>query len=288
MNSAGCLYVVATPIGNLGDISERAVRTLESADLIACEDTRTSGRLLKHLGISTPMISYHEHNEEQRSAELLKRLVEGESIALISDAGTPLMSDPGYRLVSLCRHENLEVHAIPGPSAGIAALSVSGLPTDRFLFAGFLPKGKGSQAAFLDELKDTAATLIFYLPVHTALSQIKLITERLGDRQAFLVREMTKLYETSIYGTLSGILAHLADSPLKGEITLLVRGGAGKTESKPVQEEMDAKAYLYGLMKFRGLSGKDAVRVCSRDLGLPRKKVYETSLEIRDFIRAEE
>ncbi len=281
MNKSGCLYIVATPIGNLGDISQRAVETLGAVDLIACEDTRKSGRMLAHLGIKTPMISYHEHNENDRSAELLKRMEEGQDVALISDAGTPLMSDPGYRLVSLCRKEGLAVYAIPGPCAGVAALSVSGLPTDRFLFAGFLPKGKSAQASALEELKETAATIIFYIPVHSAVGQLKLIIEKFGDRKAFLVREMTKLYETSCSGSLSAILEQLAESPLKGEITLAV-SGSEKQKAPSVPEGIDMQSYLYGLINFRGLSGKEAVQQCVGELNLPRKKLYQASLEIKE------
>lgn len=282
MNNSGCLYVVATPIGNLGDISQRAVETLGSVDLIACEDTRKSGRLLAYLGVKTPMISYHEHNETERSAELLEKLKEGRDIALISDAGTPLMSDPGYRLVSICRQAEVPVLAVPGPCAGVAALSVSGLPTDRFLFAGFLPKGKSAQARALDELKEAAATILFYIPVHSAAGQIKLIIEKLGDRHAFLIREMTKLYETSCSGTLSEILEQLAESPLKGEITLAVSGvPEQKAPSASAPEEMDIHAYLYGLIEFRGLSPKEAVQQCGSQLNLPRKKLYQVSLEIK-------
>jgi 16S rRNA (cytidine1402-2'-O)-methyltransferase len=280
MNKSGCLYVVATPIGNLGDISQRAVETLGSVDLIACEDTRKSGRLLAHLGIRTPMVSYHEHNETDRSSELLDNLREGQEIALISDAGTPLVSDPGYRLVSLCRHAEVRVVAVPGPCAGVAALSVSGLATDRFLFAGFLPKGKGSQARALDELKESAATMIFYIPVHSAAGQIKLIIEKLGDRKSFLVREMTKLYETSCSGSLSEILEKLAESPLKGEITLIVSGNPEQQTPSP-PGEIDIHAYLYGLIEFRGLSAKEAVQHCVRELQLPRKKLYQVSLDIK-------
>jgi 16S rRNA (cytidine1402-2'-O)-methyltransferase len=285
MNKSGCLYVVATPIGNLGDISQRAVETLVSVDLIACEDTRKSGRLLAHLGVKTPMISYHEHNETERSAELLERLKEGRDIALISDAGTPLMSDPGYRMVSLCRQAEVPVLAVPGPCAGVAALSVSGLPTDRFLFAGFLPKGKGSQARALDELKESEATIIFYIPVHSAVGQIKLIIERFGDRQSFLVREMTKLYETSCSGSLSEILEQLAESPLKGEITLVV-SGSREPNVPSTPGEMDIHAYLYGLIEFRGLSPKEAVQQCVSELNLPRKKLYQVSLDIKEKTRS--
>jgi len=185
MKTSGSLYVVATPIGNLGDISERVIQTLGAVALIACEDTRNSGRMLARLGVRTPTVSYHEHNEETRAAELLERLQGGEDIALISDAGTPLMSDPGYRLVSLCRKAKLDVYAIPGPCAAVAALSVSGLPTDRFFFVGFLPKGKGAQATALAGLSDLEVPLIFYLPVHAAPAQLRLIIETLGNRRAF-------------------------------------------------------------------------------------------------------
>ncbi|MCK5793140.1 MAG: 16S rRNA (cytidine(1402)-2'-O)-methyltransferase [Anaerolineales bacterium] len=280
MNRSGCLYVVATPIGNLGDISKRAVEILGAVDIIACEDTRKSGRLLAHLGVNTPMISYHEHNENDRSIELLKKIRDGEDIALISDAGTPLMSDPGYRLVSLCRKEDVIVHAVPGPCAGVAAMSVSGLPTDRFLFAGFLPKGKSAQGRALEEIRDVSATILFYIPVHSAVGQIRLIIEKLGDRQAFLIREMTKLYETSCSGLLSEILEQLAESPLKGEITLAVSGGEQK-ETLQIPESIDFHAYLYGLINFKGLSGKEAVQQCVRELNQPRKKMYQASLDLK-------
>lgn len=288
MNEPGCLYVVATPIGNLEDITQRAARILCSSDLVACEDTRTSGRLLRHLGSSTPMISYHEHNEGERSGELVRRLAGGESIALISDAGTPLLSDPGYRLVSLCRKEGIPVVPVPGPSASTSALSVSGLPTDRFLFAGFLPKSRSGQERMLDSLQDTEATLVFYIPVHSARQQIELIIQRLGDRPAFLAREMTKLHETYIHGTLSEVLDRLSSETLKGEVTLLVGGTDSANESTEKAADFDLHAYLYGLIKLRGLSGKDAVAECVRQFGLPKKEVYGASLEIKKMIEAGE
>ncbi len=287
MCKPGSLFVVATPIGNLGDISQRSVEVLEEVDLIACEDTRTSGRLLSYLGVATPMTSYHEYNEEDRASELLRKIKDGKKIALISDAGTPLMSDPGYRLVSLCREAGVPVFAVPGPCAGTAALSVSGLPTNRFLFVGFLPKGKAAQAKALDELKHVAVSMIFYIPVNSAPRQLAQIAEKLGDRPAFLVREMTKLYETSLYGLLSEILEQLSETPLKGEITLVVGGGESKNDS-PVHEDLDLKAYLYGLIEYQGLSAKEAVRKCVTELNLPRKLVYQASLEVKKSIAGEE
>jgi len=281
MHNPGSLYVVATPIGNLGDISERAADVLNSVDLIACEDTRTSGRLLAHMGIKTPMISYHEHNEEGRAAELTRQVKEGKKIALISDAGTPLMSDPGFRLVSQCRKEGLTVYAVPGPCAGTAAMSVSGLPTDRFLFVGFLPRGRAGQSKALDELRNVTASIIFYIPVNSAAGQIKLIAEKLGDRPAFLVREMTKLYETSLYGNLSEILEQLSGFPLKGEITLVVGGGGEAKQDYPERESFDIQAYLYGLNEYQGFSAKETVQKCASELNLPRKKVYKASLEVK-------
>jgi 16S rRNA (cytidine1402-2'-O)-methyltransferase len=283
MSKPGTLYVVATPIGNLGDISSRAREILEKVDIVACEDTRTSGRLLARLGIKASLASYHEHNESVRASELLDRIREGESVALISDAGTPLMSDPGYRLVSVCREAGINIYAIPGPCAAIAALSVSGLPTDRFLFVGFLPSKKSAQAKALDELSNVTASLIFYIPVNSAPGQLKLIFERLGDRPAFLVREMTKLYETSLSGNLSAILQQLADFTLKGEITLVVGGSCGARDHDR-SESLDTRAYLYGLMASRGLSASEAAQRCVADLGAPRKQVYRESLEVKSLI----
>lgn len=288
MSGPGCLYVVATPIGNLEDITQRAARILASSDLVACEDTRTSGRLLKHLGSSTPMVSYHEHNEAERSGEIIGLLASGKKIALISDAGTPLLSDPGYRLVSLCRKEGFPVIPVPGPSASVSALSVSGLPTDRFLFVGFLPKSKSAQAGMLESLKETEATLVFHVPVHAVCRQVELMIQQLGDRPAFLAREMTKLHETYIYGSLAEILDSLAQETLKGEVTLLVAGSSANAGSPDRETGLDLQAYLYGLIKMRGLSPKDAVRECVRQFGLPRKEVYGVSLEIRKLLETED
>ena len=203
---SGVLYVVATPLGNLDDLSPRAQRILQEVDLIACEDTRHTRKLLNHFEIRTPTTSYHEHNETAKTGVLMTRLHEGRHLALVSDAGTPLVSDPGYRLVSACREEKIAVYPVPGPSAGMAALSVSGLPADRWLFVGFLPRPTALQKKQLKALSHEESTLLIYLPPHGLVPTLKRIVEMLGDRRAFLAREMTKLHETHYFGPLSEIL----------------------------------------------------------------------------------
>ncbi|HUG42651.1 MAG TPA: 16S rRNA (cytidine(1402)-2'-O)-methyltransferase, partial [Acidobacteriota bacterium] len=217
---AGTLYVVATPIGNLDDLSQRARTILSEADWIACEDTRRTRKLLNHFAIATATVSYHEHNEEERAAELLDRLIGGDTIALVSDAGTPLVSDPGYRLVRRCHECGVPVIPVPGPSAAVAALSVSGLPSDRFLFVGFLPKKAAARREELLQIASVSATLILYLPPHRLARSLLEIEEALGDREAFLIREMTKLHETSLRGSLSEIRAQASLEAARGEYTL--------------------------------------------------------------------
>ncbi|HSR69602.1 MAG TPA: 16S rRNA (cytidine(1402)-2'-O)-methyltransferase [Acidobacteriota bacterium] len=271
---AQSLYVVATPLGNLEDLSPRARRVLQETDWIACEDTRRSGRLLEHLGVDRqgrPLISYHEHNEEERTPQLLRRLQDGQSGALVSDAGTPLLSDPGYRLVRACRQAGIEVVPIPGPSAAVAALSVSGLPCDRFLFAGFPPPKATAQRRFFEELAAQEVLLIFYLSPHKLASTLKRMREVLGERRAFLARELTKLHETHYLGTLGDIIGSLQAETPRGEYTLLVEGASGAGESEP---HLDAEAYVEGLQRLRGLSRADAVRQAAQELGIPRGRLY--------------
>lgn len=217
----GTLYVVATPLGNLGDLSPRAAATLAEADLIACEDTRHTRKLLSHLGIHQPTTSYHEHNEVAKAAELLAQLQQGKSIALVSDAGTPLISDPGFRLVRLCHQQKIPVVPIPGPSAAVAALSICGLPTDRFFFAGFLPRRAAACRKELERLAPLDATLVFYLSPHALLVTLKSIADILGNRHAFLIREMTKVYETSYSGSLLSIIEEVEKTSARGEYTLV-------------------------------------------------------------------
>src|SRR6266849_3946391 len=229
----GILYLVASPIGNLEDITFRAVRTLKDCDLIACEDTRHTLKLLNHYGIEKPLISYHDHNESERSAELIGRLLHGSSVALISDAGMPLVADPGYRLVTAAVAEGISVQPIPGPSALVTALAASGLPTDSFRFGGFLPPKSGQRANVLEALKSDQATLIFYEAPHRILETLADVDRILGSRPVVMARELNKTHEEFLRGSARQILDVLqARDAVKGEITLLI-GKAAKHEATP-------------------------------------------------------
>jgi 16S rRNA (cytidine1402-2'-O)-methyltransferase len=222
--SSGILYIVATPIGNLGDITARAIETLKSVDLIASEDTRTSGFLLKHFGINTPQTSYHEHNERQKAPELVHLLQEGKSIALISDAGTPLVSDPGFRLVNEAISAGIEIIPIPGPSSILAALVASGFPTDRFCFEGYLPKSSGKLARRLGELSHEPRTMIFFETQFRILKSLPVMLEAFGDREIFIGRELTKKFEEKMRGKISEIIELLKNRTIKGEMVVVVSG----------------------------------------------------------------
>ena len=268
------LYVVATPLGNLEDLSARAATILREVDLIACEDTRHTRKLLNRLSISTPTSSYHEHNEKRKTEELLRLLRQGKQIALVSDAGTPLLSDPGYRLVHYCREENILVYPIPGPSAAVAALSVSGLPTDRFFFQGFLPRQAGAQKNVLREIGHLDTTLIIYLSPHRLLVTLKRIREVLGNRQAFLIREMTKIHETHYPANLEEILNRLQDEQVRGEYTLVIEGKTEETEGAVKASDLDIRAHVTGLMDLYSLSEKEAIKRASRELHLSKRGIY--------------
>src|SRR5215813_9215060 len=221
-DSCGCLYLVATPIGNLEDITLRALRILREADQIACEDTRHTQKLLDHYDIHKPLVSYHEHNEMTRAPELIVALEQGAKIALVSDAGMPLVSDPGHRLVSLCVRHRIPVVPVPGPSALLAALGASGLPSGEFLFVGFLPARTGERRRALERLRIEDRTIILYEAPHRVAECVADARQILGDRQACLAREVTKLHEEFIRGKLSEIAAALDAHPPRGEITLLI------------------------------------------------------------------
>ena len=220
----GTLYIVSTPIGNLEDITLRALRTLKEVDLIAAEDTRHTGLLLKHFGIQTPLTSYFQGNELKKKEFILSKLSRGDRVALVSDAGTPGISDPGFRLIRTAIDNQISVIPIPGPSAVIAALSVSGLPTDAFLFRGFLPHKSKKKRDLLNELKEARETLVFYESPHRILETLKDILEILGDRQMVLTRELTKIYEEILRGKVREIQTQIAERQLKGEITLIISG----------------------------------------------------------------
>ena len=273
---SGILYVVATPLGNLEDLSPRAVKILGEADLIACEDTRHTRKLLTHFAIQTPTTSYHEHNEDTKARALMIQLQEGKRIALVSDAGTPLLSDPGHRLVQTCRENEIPVFPIPGPSAATAALSVSGLPAHRFLFIGFLPRRAALQRALLEKVSQQESTLLIYISPHGLLPTLKRIVEILGNRRAFLIREMTKLHETHYFGRLKEVLTTLEQERARGEYTLVLEGQTSQEDQ--VSSQLDAAAYVLGLKETRGLTQKEAIKQATQELGLSRREIYNQVL----------
>jgi 16S rRNA (cytidine1402-2'-O)-methyltransferase len=222
--SAGCLYVVATPIGNLGDMSHRAVEVLRSVDAIASEDTRRTRKLLAHFEIRTPLVSYHEHNEERAARSIVERLERGQSVALVSDAGTPLISDPGYRLVTLAATHGIATSAVPGPCAAVAALSVSGLAVQPFHFFGFLPRKRAARRRRLEELSELTGTLVFYESPHRITAALRDMLGALGDRRAVVARELTKLHEEIRRGALAELADEAVVRPPRGEVVVLVAG----------------------------------------------------------------
>ena len=271
---SGTLYLVATPIGNLEDITLRALRILRECDLIACEDTRQTRKLLDHYGVHKPTLSYHEHNERLRASELIEKLEGGASVALVSDAGVPLVSDPGYRLVTQAIARGLRVEPIPGPSAVMAALVASGLPTDAFHFAGFLPPRGAPRRKALAALKDEPATLVFFEAPHRIRETLADIAGTLGARPVLVAREITKLHEQFLRGTPEELLH--ADLTLKGEFTLLV-GKAAAPEARPADEPPVSEAVA--ALERAGMGRMEAVKQVARQRGLAKREVYRLALE---------
>ncbi len=276
---SGILYVVATPLGNLEDLSPRAVRILGEVDLIACEDTRHTRKLLNHFAIHTATTSYHEHNEAAKTPALITQLEQGHALALVSDAGTPLLSDPGHRLVVSCREKEIAVYSVPGPSAATAALSISGLPTHRFLFVGFLPRRTGPQRELLQTLSREESTLLIYLSPHGLLPTVKRIVEILGDRRSFLVREMTKLHETHYFGLLQDVRKTLEQERPRGEYTLVLEGCT--SQQNEVSPQVDGAAYVLGLMEVEGLTQKEAIQRAARELPLSKREIYGSVVRLK-------
>ncbi len=265
----GVLYVVSTPIGNLEDITFRALRILRESDLIACEDTRQTRKLLDHFGIAKPTVSYHEHNESARAGELVDRLLSGENIALVSDAGTPLVSDPGYRVVVAAIAAGITVTPIPGPSAALAALSASGLAPDSFRFCGFLPAKTTQRKKLLEELKRETCTLIFYEAPHRILDALDDIAAVLGPREVVIARELTKLHEEFLRGPAPDIRARLAERPvIRGEITLLI----GKSEIPEPDDTPIADAVR--ALEQQGVPRMEAIKHVAKARGLHKRDVY--------------
>ncbi len=274
----GMLYLVPTPIGNLSDISIRCRETLEQADFIAAEDTRVSLKLLNHLGIKKPLISYFEHNKAQKGEQIVNRILAGETWALVSDAGSPAISDPGEDLVKQCAAAGITVCAIPGPCAAITALSISGQATGRFCFEGFLSTAKKSRRSHLEALINEQRTMIFYEAPHKLLNTLTDMASVFGaDRPISLCRELTKLHEEVLRTTLGGAIDLYNAQPPKGEFVLVVAGATPKTEEVPTAA--DAKNRVCELMA-EGMSRKDAVKQTAQELQLPKNVVYDAALEI--------
>lgn len=271
----GILYLVPTPIGNLGDISERMAETMAEVDFIAAEDTRVSVKLLNHLDIKKPMVSYHRHNCDAAGQTILRRLLEGESCALVTDAGTPAISDPGEDLVALCAANGVDVIAIPGPCALITALSISGLPTARFTFEGFLPMNKKNRRAHLDSLRQEQRTMIFYEAPHKITDTLDdFLAVFGGERRISLCRELTKLHEEVLRTTLAGAVEHFKEKEPRGEFVLVVEG------AQPEVAEADPEAALKRVERLRGqgMSLKDAAAQAAGEFGMKKKQLYDMAI----------
>jgi 16S rRNA (cytidine1402-2'-O)-methyltransferase len=272
----GRLYIVPTPIGNLEDITLRALRVLKEVDLIAAEDTRHTRHLLNHFGIATPLTSYHEHNEREKAAPLVERIKHGTNIALVSDAGTPAIADPGFRLVAAAVAAGIEIVPLPGASALATVLSACGLPTDRFLFEGFLPAKKSERRARLVALGEQTATLVFYEAPHRLRETLDDLRQSLGDRELVVAREVSKVYEEFLRGKISQIAAELAGREVKGEITLVVHGATGEAE---VSHEL-LKAEIRRLTDEK-LGVKEIAEMLGERFSVSKREVYRLTLESR-------
>ena len=277
----GTLYLVPTPIGNLGDLSDRMRETMAEADFIAAEDTRVTRKLLSHLDLHKPMVSYYEHNRVESGPKIVSRLLAGESCALVTDAGTPAISDPGEDLVRLCAEAGVDVISIPGPCALITALTVSGQPTTRFTFEGFLSVNKKNRRAHLDSLRDEQRTMLFYEAPHKLLDTLRDMQAVFGpERPVSLCRELTKLHEEIIRTTFAGALTLYAGQAPRGEYVLVVRGAEKVETAAPSME--DAVSAVLGLQENEGMKLKEAVRKVSEQLGIPKNALYEAALNAKD------
>jgi 16S rRNA (cytidine1402-2'-O)-methyltransferase len=272
----GCLYLVATPIGNLEDITLRALRVLKEADLIACEDTRQTQKLLQHYAIHKEMVSYHEHNELTRAPELVIQLEEGAQVALVSDAGTPVVSDPGHRLVVLCLRHHIPVVPIPGPSAFVAALAASGLPTEEFLFVGFLPSRAGARRKKLDALKSEPRALVLYEAPHRLADTLSDAADILGSRHAVVAREVTKIHEEFLRGSLGELRDAARKRAPRGEITLMI-GPAVEGEPQAIPA-VSLKQRVEQLEAEAGLDRKAALKMAARERGIGKREAYKQLL----------
>lgn len=276
MNYNGIIFVVGTPIGNLSDLSPRAAETLEKVDFIAAEDTRVTLKLLNHLGIKKPMISYFEHNKLQRGEEICRRILEGESCAIVTDAGMPCISDPGEELIKQCAEYGIKTEVVPGPSAVISALCVSGLSTGRFTFEGFLSVNKKSRKEHLDALKDEQRTMIFYEAPHKLPNTLKDLYEHFGERRLTICRELTKLHEEIIRTTTKEAFENYSEGNLKGEIVLVLEGAEKETEKKFTLEEAVALAEKF---MAEGKKTSDAAKQAASVTGFKKNDIYKELMQ---------
>lgn len=276
----GTLYLCATPIGNLEDITLRVLRTLREVDLIAAEDTRNSIRLLNHFQIKTPMTSYHEYNKIEKAWQLVNRLREGKNIALITDAGTPGISDPGEELVRICTEEGITVTSLPGPAACITALTMSGLPTRRFAFEAFLPREKKERAEILSHLKEETRTIVLYEAPHHLKKTLDELCDVLGDRQAAVCRELTKRYEEKTLSTISDLISYYKDNEPRGEYVLIIHGKTYeelRAEQHKAWDEMPLLDHM-ALYEAKGMNRKEAMKLVAKDRGISKRDVYQALL----------
>lgn len=280
---SGILYVVGTPIGNLGDMSPRAVEALEGVDFIAAEDTRVTLKLLNHFGIKKPMVSYFEHNKHQRGEIICQRILSGESCAIVTDAGMPCISDPGELLVKQCEEYGIEVKAVPGPSAVISALAISGLPTGRFTFEGFLSVNKKSRMEHLESVKNETRTMIFYEAPHKLNATLRDMLGTFGDRSIAIVRELTKIHEEVIRTTLEQAVERYSEAPLKGEIVLVI-DGAKPVDNNKVYTEEEAADLAIALAAGEDISLSEASKKAAKETGIKKGIIYKLATE-RDEVK---
>lgn len=278
---SGMLYLCATPIGNLEDITYRVLRILKEVDLIAAEDTRNSIKLLNHFEIKTPMTSYHEYNKYEKGRYLVEQMQEGKNIALITDAGTPGISDPGEELVAMCYEAGIPVTSLPGPAACITALTISGLPTRRFSFEAFLPSDKKGRAVILEELKRETRTIILYEAPHRLVKTLEELSEKLGDRKIALCRELTKKHETVFRGSLLEAVSWYKENPPKGECVMVLEGRSREEmeqEARQQWEDMPLQAHMEHYMS-QGIDKKEAMKLVAKDRGISKRDVYQALLK---------
>nr|WP_243096957.1 16S rRNA (cytidine(1402)-2'-O)-methyltransferase [Thermohalobacter berrensis] len=279
MPDKGTLYICPTPIGNLEDITLRTLNVLKEVDLIAAEDTRHTIKLLNHFNIKKPLTSYHEHNMKNKGQVLIGKLISGENIALVSDAGMPGISDPGEDLIRLALENDIHVIGLPGATASILALVVSGLPTDRFLFEGFLPSNKKERRERLVKLKDEERTTIIYEAPHRLLKTLKDMIDILGNREVAVVKELTKKYEKVFRGKINEVIEKLNNKNIKGEFVIVVRGSEGNKDKEDSWVEMNIKEHILYYIN-QGLTKKEAVKMVAKERNIPKREVYKESIEL--------